>query len=599
MGILAVVVDNPMFPMAVMGIYVLTAMLGLVAALIGGAASEYFKTPFLVLGLFLFLLGVLGAVCVWRKWWFKLLCVNIVNFLTTIALIIFSILAIFIAFDITDPVTSGVQETWAGSGNLHAALNQKNYCENHVTTKSDLERHGMHALTEGSACKNFYKWANMATDTREEEGPTIETPRCEFLKGLKNSHGFPDRCPPLACPYSVGEMAIDCSKILQEYTVDAAIDEKSICDTSSGATSQSVHDVSLSERTWYKECLECGKGCQMEIIEEYQDSLKILPWVCYLFAFSVVVILMYNVYLIDVKDDIDTWYAYMDMEADTRGVGKIFGDRPEFEGTGTQKMGMILNLVISGLGVTQMVLGCLVFFMANKFFRSICLVLFAGGLFFAVLGFLMYWAIKANKIAIVQIGNALLFFMCFISLLTGIFIAMSTGNVSNFRAKIDEDFVELREEAEMVDPKYCMDRPGDGREIPMGEDACKQKIFDDAQSNIAVIAWLGGTLTLLMIILMYCTHNLVYDFYRDPVGEPDTSIKEKIEKGTGHAKRLPHEELTILKRWKLAKRSSSGGVDKVVVKKARSKTLVRPRQPHTPLYHINRMCCRSLGQGNY
>ena len=28
--------------------------------------------------------------------------------------------------------------------------------------------------------------------------------------------------------------------------------------------------------------------------------------------------LLYNVYLLDAKQDIDTWYAYMDMEAETR-----------------------------------------------------------------------------------------------------------------------------------------------------------------------------------------------------------------------------------------------------------------------------------------
>ena len=52
-----------------------------------------------------------------------------------------------------------------------------------------------------------------------------------------------------------------------------------------------------------------------------------------------------------------------------------------------------------------------------------------------------------------------------------------------------------------------------------------------------------------MILLIFCTHELMYLLYADPTGVPDTAVAAMIKAKTTHVRRLPMEELQMLARW--------------------------------------------------
>jgi len=152
---------------------------------------------------------------------------------------------------------------------------------------------------------------------------------------------------------------------------------------------------------------------------------------------------------------------------------------------------------------------------------------------------------------------------------------VATGSVSDLHGRIDDDFLAIRADAEALDPKYCMDRFPDrpGVELPMNDDNCKQKLIDDAQASVGAMAWLTGFLVSAMILLIFCTHELMYLLYADPTGVPDTAVAAMIKAKTTHVRRLPMEELQMLARWLDAnkgKSKSSNGI-----KKVKTKTLVK------------------------
>eukprot|EP01052_Picozoa_sp_SAG31_P053449 SAG31_NODE_13709_length_852_cov_0.954847_2_plen_165_part_00 len=152
------------------------------------------------------------------------------------------------AFGVRDPVAYGVEESWDGADGLHASLWAQSYCEWHAASVDDIAERGVHAVTETSACRAFYKWAGYATSTDDDE-------RCSWMIA------HDERCNDIKCQYSVQSLAVDCELIKKrDLDRNSQTDATWMCDTS-GSTQDN------SPLTWYKECYACSKGATDRLLE--------------------------------------------------------------------------------------------------------------------------------------------------------------------------------------------------------------------------------------------------------------------------------------------------------------------------------------------
>ena len=77
-----------------------------------------------------------------------------------------------------------------------------------------------------------------------------------------------------------------------------------------------------------KECFACDVACKKMLIDDLQESMSLVPYVCYFVFFFLCITLLYNVWLMDMADDIDTFHDFMEMEASTLGVGHFICKGP-------------------------------------------------------------------------------------------------------------------------------------------------------------------------------------------------------------------------------------------------------------------------------
>jgi hypothetical protein len=223
-------------------------------------------------GLFITLLGALGTYFTQQRFWFKSLMLNVANFIIFVALVVVAIVSIIFAFEIKDPVKEGIEETWYGPGGMHSKLEPEGFCEPDISAEL-VASEGLAAVTEVDDCKLFYQWAQDVRTLDDDE-------RCEKLGLVPNA-----TCPEDRCNRKPSAMALDCSLTWkpQPGPVGTIL---SACDPGPDRMANNM-------------CEACAADCMKLAIKTGQDSVGILPFVCYFVFFFMVLSLMFNIYMME------------------------------------------------------------------------------------------------------------------------------------------------------------------------------------------------------------------------------------------------------------------------------------------------------------
>ena len=225
----------------------------------------------LFVGLAITFLGALGTYFTQQRYWFKTLVLNITNFVIFIMLIVVAIISIIFAFEIKDPVRDGVESTWYGPGGMHSQLEPDGICTPDISAEM-VASEGLAAVREVDDCKLFYRWV--------EDARTLGDQRCSKLGLTPNM-----TCPDDRCGRTASDMAIDC-KLTYEPQPGPFESILDACDTS-------------ADRLANRMCEACAHDCMELVIKTGQDSVGILPFVCYFVFFFMALSLMFNIYMME------------------------------------------------------------------------------------------------------------------------------------------------------------------------------------------------------------------------------------------------------------------------------------------------------------
>jgi len=363
--------------------------------------------------------------------------------------------------------------------------------------------------------------------------------------GKYDGTGRKSYCPAAQCRLTQYEMALDCRKIIKPQP-----NGYKPCDE----TPKFVHAAS---------CVDCDKACQAKFVDDLQTAMSALPFFCYFIFFFLNIALVYNVFLIDMADDIETFHAFMEMEASTLGVAHFIENPPKFEGTPLQQRGILVNVFGAFLGFLVICVGLYVLFGASEHFGSLGAYILVDGGILLGLEIAITMSVKQNNMPLVKLCNLTLFTFGFLTLVLGIVCQLATGSVSDLHTKIDEDYDTILSEIEWEEPAYC--GPKNAR---LSTSACKGKIVTEMQDSVEIVAYVGVILVALMTVLMWLTHNMAGEYYRGHRGEDDVpggidnKIKKKIESKSDHARRLSPEDMATIEKWKMARKEGKDGLDK-------------------------------------
>jgi len=240
----------------------------------------------------------------------------------------------------------------------------------------------------------------------------------------------------------------------------------------------------------------------------------------------------------------------MEMEAATRGVAHFHEDRPEFEGTTEQKIGLLINFGVTFLGFIISVAGIIAWVVSVEQFVAVAQLMVFDGMCMMGLAITVELGIKKNNMDMVAYANASLFFFAFLTLVLGIVARLASGGLSDLDKKIDDDYEEILESITYEDPTFC-GTPA----APFSTPVCKKKVNDFLVENVEIVAYLASTICAAMAIIMYITHEEIRAFYAGHEGQAkvngkiDRLVKERIEMHSDHVRRLSPEELRRIEGW--------------------------------------------------
>lgn len=247
------------------------------------------------------------------------------------------------------------------------------------------------------------------------------------------------------------------------------------------------------------------------------------------------------------------------MEAATRGVVHFHEDRPEFEGTAEQRIGMVINYGVMFLGFVILAAGITAWVVTVEEFIPVAQALVFDGFCMMVLGLIIELGIRKNNMDWVSYANASLFLTAFLTLVLGIVSRLASGGMSDLDDKIYDDYEEILEAIEYEDPAFC--GLGSAR---MSHDRCREKVQDFLVSNVEVVAYVASCVVAFMAVIMYITHEEVRQFYTGHEGEQevngkiDRQIKARLQSHSDHVRRLSPEELVKIEKWLNNKKSGRG-----------------------------------------
>ena len=166
------------------------AVMGFIICIIGAAYSYVFKFAFIMLGMLMLGAGIAGAVFTTKRSWTMLFVAMCVHGFTCVLLLILLIMAGLMAFDVRDPVTEAVENTWV---DMRPELEAAEFC----TSVPDKQRH----------CQLFQDWAAIATQPVVVDNTT-------------------------SCPWTTLEMAQNCTRAwaCEDTAIGTHVSECTICD---------------------------------------------------------------------------------------------------------------------------------------------------------------------------------------------------------------------------------------------------------------------------------------------------------------------------------------------------------------------------------
>jgi hypothetical protein len=472
------------------------------------------RSSVILTGLCICALGLIGCYFTSQRYWFKTLVLNVVNFIVFIAIVVIAIISIIFAFDIRDPVGEGIVAAWPGPDGLHAKLEAEGFCTPDITA-SLVASEGIEAISELDDCKLYYQWV-------KDSALRIDGDRCLALGLTPNM-----TCPNTLCARSASDMANDCKLT---YAPQTAEDALSACDTS-------------PDRLAKKMCMNCDHDCMKLAIQEAQDSVAVLPFVCYFVVFFICLSLMFNIYMMDIAEDIDMFHSFMEMEAATRGVTHFNEERPEFEGTMEQKIGLFVNLGVTFLGFVIFLAGCIAWGISTEHFIPVAKTLVFDGFCLMALAMTIETGIKKNNMDMVSYANAALFFFAFLTMVLGITTRLASGGMGDLHEKIESDHQMILEEVEYDDPTFC--GLSDAR---LSNARCQEKMKTYLVDNVTWVAYLSSCIVALLAVIMYLTHEEMRQFYTGHLGDKqvngqlDRMVKARIVQHSDHVRRLSPEE---------------------------------------------------------
>ena len=251
-----------------------------------------------------------------------------------------------------------------------------------------------------------------------------------------------------------------------------------------------------------------------------------------------------------IAEDIETFHDFMEMEAATRGVTHFHEDRPEFEGTTEQKIGLLINFGVTFLGFIITVAGIIAWVVSVEQFVGVAKLLVFDGVCLMGLAITIEVGIRKNNMDVVAYANAALFFFAFLTLVLGIVSRLASGGLSDLDDKIDNDYEEILDTIEYEDPTFC------GLETArLTTTACKAKVNDFLVANVEIVAYLASMICAFMAVIMYITHEEIRGFYaghegqKEVNGKIDRLVKQRIEMHSNHVRRLSPEELRRIEGW--------------------------------------------------
>ena len=265
-----------------------------------------------------------------------------------------------------------------------------------------------------------------------------------------------------------------------------------------------------------------------------------------------------------IAEDIETFHDFMEMEAATRGVTHFNEERPEFEGTTEQKIGLIVNFGVTFLGFVIFVAGIVAWVVSVEQFVGVAKLLVFDGFCMMALAITVELGIRRNNMDMVAYANGSLCFFAFLTLVLGIVSRLASGGLSDLDKKIDDDFEEILDTIEYEDPTFCG--------LPnarFSTAACKDKVNRFLVSNVEIVAYIASCIVAVMAVIMYITHGEVRQFYTGHEGEKevngalDRKIKAMIDAQTDHVRRLNPEELRRIEGWLNARKEGRDALHKL------------------------------------
>eukprot|EP01044_Picomonas_judraskeda_P020942 COSAG03_NODE_4794_length_1430_cov_1.471074_2_plen_171_part_01 len=145
----------------------------------------------------------------------------------------------------------------------------------------------------------------------------------------------------------------------------------------------------------------------------------------------------------------------MEMEAATRGVMHFHEERPEFEGTTEQKVGLTVNAGVTFLGFVIFIAGIIAWVVSVEQFVTVAQLLVFDGFAMMGLAIAIQVGVKKNNMELVSYANSALFFFAFLTLVLGIVARLASGGLTDLDKKIDDDFESILETIEYEDPTFC------------------------------------------------------------------------------------------------------------------------------------------------
>lgn len=409
-------------------------MAGFVICIIGAAYSDIYKGAFIMLGLLMLGAGIGGAVTTTKRHWMGLFIVNCIHGFTCILLLVLLIMAGLMAFEVRDPVTEAVENTWL---DLRPELEAADFC----TSVPAKQRH----------CKRFLDWAEVATvqnnRTRELALAALAPAHTNLL---------------LPCRWTDVEMAQNCTRTLE-------------CDTSAS----DMHN---------SECNICDTECKGVLLDELRGNVGWIATFFYVVFWGLVGVLLFNIRMADICSDIDDWNEFMKQEAKKRGVDEY--DEEGMQGTSMHKMAMLVNLCLAVAGLLCSILASVILSTMSDLFSSAAWGILFIGLALTVTGGALFFGARTTTTSILKTGNYLLTLFTALFLFFAVLLSMTTGDVSDLHQSVDAEWPNTKIKVERDEPGYCSFDSGscqaseDNNQCKMTSEECKAKYMDDVQQNV-------------------------------------------------------------------------------------------------------------------